>query len=194
MSIRHVYLDCEFLPADPSLNGLVSIGLTDNHGHDYYAVHRNLDMKALKRSEWMMANVWPSLPKPHGDIRMHGPWPRLDKGHPDVKTAPQIAQDIADYFADTDADTTHLWAWYGAQDICRLHSLWGNDWQAMPDQIPRWFNELETLRWQAGGPDMPEQADGVHNALADARHNRVMHQFLDGMQARTATDGTEGGA
>ncbi|WP_399554218.1 3'-5' exoribonuclease (plasmid) [Streptomyces anulatus] len=181
MSIRNVYLDCEFLPADPTLKGLVSIGVTDDQGVDYYAVHRDFDIKTLGRSEWMMANVWPSLPKPHGDIRLHGKWPRLDKGDRSVKTAPQIAQDIADYFAATDAETTHLWAWYGAQDMCRLHSLWDNDWAKMPGQIPQWFNELEQLRWQAGGPDMPDQPAGLHNALADARHNRVMHQFLAGL-------------
>jgi hypothetical protein len=178
VSIRNVYLDCEFLPFDPTLRGLVSIGLTDDRGVDYYAVNRDFDMKAFKKVAWMMANVWPSLPKPHGDIRFHGKWPRLDTSHPAVKTVPQIAQDIADYFAATEAETTHLWAWYGGQDICRLHSLWDNDWQAMPDQIPRWINELETLRWQAGNPAMPEQPSGLHNALADARHNRAMHHFL----------------
>ena len=178
MTIRNVYLDCEFLPADPSLRGLVSIGLTDDQNVSYYAVNRDFDMKAFKKIPWMMANVWPSLPKPHGDVRLHGKWPRLDLSHPAVKSVPQIAQDIADYFTDPTITETRLWAWYGAQDMCRLHSLWDNDWSVMPEQIPRWFNELETLRWQAGGPDMPEQAGGVHNALADARHNRTMHRFL----------------
>jgi hypothetical protein len=177
MSIRNVYLDCEFIPADPTLKGLISIGLTDDNGRDYYAVHQGLDLKTLKRSDWLMANVWPSLPQPHGDARRHNLWPGLDTGHPDVKSAAQIADDIAEYF-DTTHDTTHLWAWYGAQDMCRLHSLWDNDWAAMPAQVPRWFNELETLRWQVGGPDMPEQESGVHNALADARHNGVMRRFL----------------
>lgn len=178
MSIRNVYLDTEFLPADPTTRGLVSIGLTDDQGIDYYAVNGDFDMKAFKKIPFMMANVWPSLPKPHGDRRFHGKWPRLDLNHPSVKRVGQIAEGVADYFAATDADTTHLWAWYGGQDICRLHSLWDNDWSAMPSQIPRWFNELETLRWQAGNPDMPEQPSGLHNAIADARHNRAMHHFL----------------
>ena len=178
MTVRNVYLDCEFLPADPSTRGLVSIGMTDDDGIDYYAVNRDFDMKAFKEIPFMMDNVWPSLPKPHGDARFHGKWPRLDTGHPAVKTIPQIAQDIADYFTDPLGAEVHLWAWYGAQDMCRLHSLWDNDWSRMPGQIPQWFNELETLRWQAGNPAMPEQPSGLHNALADARHNRTMHQFL----------------
>jgi hypothetical protein len=108
MSIRNVYLDCEFLPADPSTRGPVPIGLTDDQGVDYYAVNRDFDMKAFKKIPFMMDNVWPSLPKPHGDVRLHGKWPRLDLGHASVKTVPTIAQDIADYFAATGAETTHL--------------------------------------------------------------------------------------
>ncbi|HEX2656721.1 MAG TPA: hypothetical protein VHU40_00555 [Polyangia bacterium] len=185
MTIRNVYLDCEFLPADPNPRGLVSIGLCDDRGAEYYAANRTCDWEALIGNEWMRANVVPSLPLrflPRHPDNAPGalPW-TFDNDHPDrgaLKRPERIAADLADWFADTDADTTHLWAWYGGQDICRLHSLWNNDWAAMPDQIPRWFNELETLRWQAGEPDMPEQADGEHNALADARHNRTMHDFL----------------
>lgn len=178
MSIRNVYLDCEFLPADPTLRGFVSIGLTDDQGVDYYAVNGNFDMKSFKKIKFMMDQVWPSLPKPHGDRRLHGKWPRLDLNHPSVKRPGQIAEGVAAYFANTEAETTHLWAWYGGQDICRLHSLWDNDWSVMPAQIPQWFNELETLRWQAGSPELPQQEAGAHNALADARHNRVLHRFL----------------
>lgn len=34
-----------------------------------------------------------------------------------------------------------------------------------------------------GNPQIPEQADGVHNALADARHNKVIADFLDAYAA-----------
>lgn len=36
MTIRNVYLDCEFLPADPTTAGLVSIGLTDDQAVHIY--------------------------------------------------------------------------------------------------------------------------------------------------------------
>lgn len=182
MTIRNVYLDCEFLAADPTLDGLVSIGLCDDQGREYYAINRACDWSTLVWHDWMRANVVPSLPLRFPCGRDASPAIYLiDDEHPDreaLKKPQWIAVNIAAYFADTDADTTRLWAWHGAQDLCRLHSLWGNDWQAMPPQIPRWFNELEQLRWQAGGPEMPKQADGVHNALADARHNRTMHEYL----------------
>lgn len=180
MSIRNVYLDCEFLPADSATSGLVSLGLTDDQGVEFYAVNGDVDVEALIANEWMMANVWPSLPTVRDDSAIGG---GLDLSYRDrtVHFIPAIRAGVAQYFADTDATETRLWAWYGAQDMCRLHSLWDNDWSVMPEQIPRWFNELETLRWQAGGPEMPEQPGGLHNALADAQHNRVMHQFLAGL-------------
>jgi hypothetical protein len=177
MTTRFVYLDCEFLPADPTTRGLVSIGLTDDQGVDYYAVNAYMDVAALLAVPWMVDNVWSSLPTAH-DTSWPGFETDLDRTNPAVKRLDDIRSGVAAYFADTTADTTHLWAWYGGQDICRLHSLWDNDWAVMPEQIPRWFNELETLRWQAGSPEMPEQPSGLHNALADARHNRAMHHFL----------------
>jgi hypothetical protein len=176
MTVRNVYLDCEFLPADPTLRGLVSIGLTDDTGADYYAVNADMDVAALLAVPWMVENVWPYLPRIV--FGYDEPGNILNTDDPAAKSVKDIRAGVAQYFADTDADTTRLWAWYGGQDICRLHSLWDNDWSVMPDQIPRWFNELETLRWQAGNPAMPQQPSGLHNALADARHNRAMHHFL----------------
>lgn len=169
-AVRNVYLDCEFLPAVPTLDGLVSIALTDDEGRDYYAVNYDMDADAVCAVPWMVANVWPYLP-----LSVDG---GLLYGHPDVKRPLVIRDQVADYFADTDADTTHLYAYYGGQDICRLHSLWDNNWAAMPKQVPTWFFDLKALAVQAGKPELPKMAGGEHHALADARHNRAVHQFL----------------
>ncbi|WP_050513921.1 hypothetical protein [Streptomyces capuensis] len=182
MRIRNVYLDCEFLPADPSIDGLVSIGLTDDQGSDYYAVNRVCDWQTLVWHGWMRSNVVPSLPLrfPLGREESPAIW-MWDDEHPDrgaLKTPGRIRDDIAAYFANTDAEATHLYAYYGGQDICRLHSLWGNDWGLMPRPVPRWFFDLKALAVQAGDPVLPEQAHGAHNAVEDARHNRAIHEFL----------------
>ena len=187
MTIRNVYLDCEFLTDDPTTSGLVSIALTDDQGVEYYAVNRGCDWHSLVQHGWMRANVVPSLPLrfPLGRDENPGVW-MWDDEHPDrraLKWPARIRDDIADYFADTDAATTHLYAYYGGQDICRLHSLWDNDWSAMPGAVPCWFFDLKALAVQAGDPVLPEQAGGEHNALEDARHNRTMHQFLTNLAA-----------
>ncbi|MEU6054289.1 hypothetical protein ABZ829_28190 [Streptomyces xanthochromogenes] len=174
MSVRNVYLDCEFLPADPHTSGLVSIGLTDDQDVDYYAVNRDMDMLAVESVPWMVENVLPYLP-----AREERPGQfELEHYDEDVKPLERIRRDIAAYFADTDATETHLYAYYGGQDICRLHSLWDNDWSVMPDQIPRWFFDIKGLVVQAGRPELPAQDGSEHHALADAQYNRTMHRHL----------------
>lgn len=169
MTIRNVYLDCEFLPSDPALSGLVSIGLTDDQGRDYYAVNADADQQALREIPWMVANVWPYLPTV-------GNGAGLDHAHPDVKPIAQIRADLVRYFCDH--GPAHLYAWYGSQDMHRLHSFWDHDWSRMPDDIPCWFHELKSLAYLAGDPQLPQQDGGEHHALADAKYNRQLHQFL----------------
>lgn len=170
MITRDVYTDCEFLPADVSTGGLVSIGITDDQGRDYYAVNYDMDVEAVLAVPWMVENVWPSLP-----LNEFG---KLDLTSPYVKPLWEIRADIAAYFEDTTADATRLYAYYGAQDIVRLHSLWDGNWGVMPKAVPRSFVDLREMAVDAGEPRMPKQAHGAHNALEDARHNRTMHQFL----------------
>jgi hypothetical protein len=170
---RHTYLDIEFLPANPTTSGLVSIGLTDNQGNDYYAVNADMDTIAVRAVPWMVANVWPYLPH-CGNAGRPG---SLDRDHPDVKTTDQIREDIKAYFG-RHQQPAHLYAWYGSQDLSRLHSLWDNDWSMMPEDVPRWFHELQSLAHQAGDPQLPQQDGGEHHALADAKYNRQLHEFL----------------
>ncbi|MEE1812644.1 hypothetical protein [Streptomyces sp. BE133] len=176
MTVRNVYLDCEFLPADQSTNGLVSIGLTDDQGVDYYAVNSEMDIAALLAVPWMVDNVWPYLPRIV--LGYDEPGRILNHDDPAVQSVEAIRAGAARYFADTDATETRLFAYYGGQDICRLHSLWDNNWAVMPEAVPRWFFDIKALAVQAGSPELPAQDGSEHHALADARYNRAMHQYL----------------
>lgn len=167
---RHVYLDTEFLTSDPTTAGFVSIALTDGAGRDYMAVNAQMDTYRVYSHPWMRDHVWPYLPTVP-DM----PY-RLDFTHPAVKTLDEIADEVAAYL-DTEQET-HLYAYYGAQDAFRLHSLWNHDWEKMPRQVPRWFFDLKALRVQAGNPEMPQQKTGAHDPLEDARYNRTMHEHL----------------
>jgi hypothetical protein len=50
-----------------------------------------------------------------------------------------------------------------------------------------WTNDLQQECQRLGNPQMPEQAAGVHNALADARHNLVRARFLDTLAEQPTT-------
>ncbi|MFE7547041.1 hypothetical protein [Streptomyces gardneri] len=177
MAVRRVYLDTEFLPADPTNRGLVSIGLTDDRGRSYYAVNRDMDAAAVLAIPWMVNNVVRFLPS-HRERDGEGWVADLDWGHSDMKSLGTIRDDVTRYFADTDASETRLYAYYGGQDIGRLHMLWDNNWAVMPGYIPQWFTELQALIVDAGNPQVPEQPSGAHHALADAEHNQRIHEHL----------------
>ncbi|MEW1677922.1 hypothetical protein AB0O47_32515 [Streptomyces noursei] len=166
---RRVYLDCEFLPGLTTPAGLISIGLTDDRGRDYYAVNGEMDCVSVFSDPFLQQHVLPFVPKvPSKD--------EVDWACPEVKSLGQIRRDVAAYF-DTDADTV-LYAFYGAADLMRLHSLWGHNWQVMPASVPRWLDDLKALAVRAGSPSMPQQQVGEHHALEDARYNRTMHEAL----------------
>lgn len=45
----------------------------------------------------------------------------------------------------------------------------------LPDGMPMWTHDLEQLWVNAGRPTKPEQAEGQHNALEDARWNAKLY-------------------
>jgi hypothetical protein len=48
----------------------------------------------------------------------------------------------------------------------------------LPDGVPMFTNDLKQEAVRLGSPVMPEQGQGEHHALADARHNLAMARFL----------------
>jgi hypothetical protein len=181
-SVRHVYLDTEFMRDDLTYRGLVSIALTDDDGNDYYAVNHNMGDVAVRDDDWMRENVWPYLPRTVTNYKIRGEIEHLDRNHPDVRFYGEIADQVAAYFTDTKATTTYLYARNGAQDVVRLHGLWDHDWGVMPKTIPRWFIDIHALIEQAGNPDgIPEMESGAHHPLEDARHNRTVRHFLEAL-------------
>jgi hypothetical protein len=48
----------------------------------------------------------------------------------------------------------------------------------LPEGVPMYTHDLKQECDRLGNPSMPEQTEGQHNALADARHVKVMAEFL----------------
>lgn len=162
------YYDTEFLEDGRTID-LISIGMVREDGAELYYVNRDAPWGRIKKNEWLMANVVPSLPQPHGDWRNHMPkrW-LIDFHNPAVQSKKFIA-DAVRGFLTGDGREPELWAWYGAYDHVVLAQLWGRMID-LPPGVPMWTNDLRQERYRLGDPPVPEQPDGVHNALADARH------------------------
>jgi hypothetical protein len=145
---------------------------------EYYAVFRNMPAKRIAKHTWLMRNVVTGLPRLGGDERMlagRGNPLALDWHHPDVKSRDQIREEVRRFIVNT--PSVELWGWYSAYDHVCLAQLFGRMID-LPTGIPMWTNDLKQEHLRLGEPQMPEQQSGVHNALADARHIKVMTEYL----------------
>ncbi|KAF0646283.1 MULTISPECIES: 3'-5' exoribonuclease [Streptomyces] len=180
--MTRIFYDTEFLEDGRTID-LISIGMVrESDGAELYLVNRDMPVRKIRKHPWLMKNVVPSLPRPHGDRRNHMPQSWLfDYCDPLVKHRDHIAAEVRRFITDT--PNAELWAWYGAYDHVALAWLYG-PMSDLPAGIPMWTNDIQQEAHRLGNPQLPEQPDGVHNALADARHNLVRAQFLDRLAAR----------
>ena len=147
------FYDAEFGVTAPVVS-LISIGVVGEDGREYYAVSSEFD--PMDVHPWVRDNVLPQLPpaatwKPRSQIR-------------------------AELLAFLGADPV-LWAWYGAYDHVALCQLWGQ-MPELPRALPRFTMDVRQLWEHLGRPAMPVQEEGLHDALADARHVKVRWEAL----------------
>jgi hypothetical protein len=164
MTYRYFY-DCEFIE-DGRLIDLVSIGVVDEHGREYYAVSTEFD--DTRAVPWVRRNVLDKLPSPS------------DKAW---RSRERIRDDLREFLleplrADKD-DSIELWAWFAAYDHVALAQLWG-PMPALPREIPRFTKDLRQLWDDLGQPPLPG-AEGRHDALVDARHNLARWETMRGL-------------
>jgi hypothetical protein len=174
-----IFYDTEFIEDGRTVD-LISIGMVAEDGREYYAVSQAASRRPLRRRirrhDWLMANVVPSLPKAHGDWNLHMPrrW-LFNYCDPAVKPRQVIGREVRDFIRAS--PDPQLWAWYGAYDHVALCQLWG-PMIGLPEGVPMWTNDLRQECVRLGNPQMPAQKSGEHNALADARHVKIMAEFL----------------
>lgn len=158
------FYDTEFIEDGVTID-LVSIGVVDERGREFYAVSTGFD--PAKAGPWVRENVLPKLPSP-GDRA----W----------RSRERIREELLEFFGKPSGGI-ELWAWYAAYDHVALAQLWG----AMPDlprQLPRFTRDLRQ-RWEdAGKPKMPVPPTDAHDALADARHNLERWRAIEAHRLR----------
>ncbi|MFV2019495.1 polyadenylate-specific 3'-exoribonuclease AS [Micromonospora sp. LOL_023] len=162
MTYRYFY-DCEFIE-DGRVVDLVSIGVVDEHGREFYAVSTEFD--ATRAVPWVRRNVLDKLPSP---------------ADPAWRSRERIRDELYEFLVaplrDGAADELELWAWYAAYDHVALAQLWGA-MPALPRAIPRFTKDLRQ-RWDdAGRPHLPAAVADRHDALVDARHNLARWQVI----------------
>jgi hypothetical protein len=164
-----LFYDCEFIEDGRTIE-LVSIGMVDEDGREFYAVSTEFDPE--RAGPWVRANVLPKLPPPASSS-----W----------RSREQIKSDLLEFVGQR-GEEIELWAWFAAYDHVVLAQLWG----AMPDlprKLPRFTRDLRQ-RWEdVGKPKLPNPPDDAHDALADARHNLERWKVIEAEWARLGLPG-----
>jgi hypothetical protein len=158
------FFDTEFIEDGQTIE-LVSIGVVDEAGREYYAV--SSEFNASKAGPWVRANVLDKLPPP---------------ASPAYRSRAAIRDSLLAFLL-APGEEIELWAWYASYDHVVLAQLWGTMPQ-LPRPIPRFTRELRQ-RWEdVGKPPLPKPPTDAHDALADARHNLVRWHVIEEARQR----------
>ena len=161
------FYDCEFIEDGVTIE-LISIGVVDEQGREYYAVSTEFDPQ--RAGGWVRAHVLPKLPSP------------ADRAW---RSRAAIRRSLL-AFLTASGDGVELWAWLAAYDHVALAQLWG-PMPALPRALPRFTRDLRQ-RWEdVGKPVLPPPPSDAHDALADARHNLTRWRVIE--QCRSAQAG-----
>ncbi|MPZ86386.1 MAG: polyadenylate-specific 3'-exoribonuclease AS [Actinophytocola sp.] len=153
------FYDTEFIEDGTTID-LVSIGVVDENGREFYAVSTEFDPD--RAGPWVREHVLDKLPPPADPA-----W---------CDRATMRARLLR--FLNRDREKVELWAWFAAYDHVAIAQLWG-DMPALPRELPRFTRELRQ-RWEdVGKPVLPTPPKDAHDALADARHNLARWRVIE---------------
>src|SRR5437868_263650 len=159
MTYRYFY-DCEFIE-DGRLIDLVSIGVVDEFGREYYAVSTEFD--DTRAVPWVRRNVLDKLPSPSDKA-----WRSREQIRDDLKAF------LLEPLRTRQDDEIELWAWFAAYDHVALAQLWG-PMPALPREIPRFTKDLRQLWDELGQPPLPgaEGRSEEHTSELQSRFDLV---------------------
>jgi hypothetical protein len=178
-----IYYDTEFLENGETIR-LISIGMLREDGKTLYRVVK--DYKLLldaAENPWIKKNVLSSLPVTYERFSGIPLWDELH-GHFDRRILTDrkiIAEDVKRFVLDT--PDPELWAYYAAYDHVAICQLFGRMLD-LPSGFPMYTRDLKQEIMRLGNPRVPEQESGNHNALEDARWNKMTYEYLMNLQKR----------
>lgn len=152
------YIDTEFIESGPYTPiELISIGMVCEDGREMYAISK--EFNPLNASDWVHHNVISQLE---------------ENIHRD--TLEDIGFKILDFVNPWDIKP-EFWGYYADYDWVVFCQIFGT-MMDLPKGFPMYCRDIKQLCDGLGNPKLPEQKSGEHNALADARWNKVAHEFL----------------
>lgn len=155
--VKHYFLDTEFNQRGHYVE-LISIGIVDQNGNEYYAQNKDCNLK--RANAFVQEHVLPKLD--------YTSW----------KSIRTIRREVEEFVADSDP---MFWCYHGNYDwVAVCGSIFGS----MVDTPPHWPHgcfDLVQYGYHLGFDKIPileEDLDGLHNALVDARINKRSYEWL----------------
>lgn len=183
------FLDTKFIENGETID-LISIGVVTDDKREYYAISTDFD--PWRAPEWIVQNVFPPLPDPlAGSMRNYSQWvgtglqicisdPNFtdeQKGGALLWKSPlQIKEEIREFCNPEKHGEPRFWANYAAYNWVALCQLFGpminlpKGWPMFCMDLQQWSHHL--------GYSLPIQGDEKHNALEDARYNKMCWDYL----------------
>lgn len=140
---------------------LISVGIVAEDGREFYAIHSEFSPDDCNL--WVRDNVLPHLDLNDG-------WDRrcaLDE------MEAQLLQfcDVQKY------GKPEFWGYYADYDWVVFCQIFGAMIH-LPKGWPMYCRDIKQLCDDLGNPPLPQQGKGEHNALLDARWNKLAFEFL----------------
>lgn len=153
------WLDTEFMDDGKTID-LISIGIVAEDGRELYLESSDFDKS--RANHWLRGNVLPHLKG--GESR----WP-----------IPSIRVTLRDFFDVQDYGKPEIWGWCVGYDFVAFCQIFGT-MMDLPEDYPHYFKEFQQVLDERGIADeeLPEQEEGLHNALADARHLKRLWGYI----------------
>lgn len=154
------FLDTEFIESGPNKPiQLISIGIVAEDGREFYAISK--EFNSYDVSEWVRDNVLT----------------QIDASLPTYPLAAIAEMVIGFVWPDESRESPHFWGYFADYDWVVFCQIFGT-MMDLPKGFPMYCRDIKQLCDEKGNPALPEQGKGEHNALADARWNKVAWEFL----------------
>ena len=149
------FIDTEFMESGHLFPiTLLSIGIVAEDGREFYAVNGEADQTLA--NDWVKVNVLPHLG--NGNVMRH-----VDIGHAIIEFV--------------GSNRPSFWGYYADYDWVVFAQLFGM-MVDLPKGWPMYCRDIKQLCDDLGNPTLPKQLSAEHNALHDARWNKLAWEFL----------------
>lgn len=165
------WIDTEFIEY-PCTIDLISIGIVAEDGRELYIEISDFD--ECHASEWVRDNVITKLWSRQANKADFNSWSQ-DPNHCGGLLTKKNAGGAIQRFIGS--DVPEFWGYYADYDWVVFCWLMGT-MMDLPNGWPMYCRDLKKLVDELGNPKLPEQDDGEHNALADARWTRDAHDAV----------------